>query len=140
MPIVVGHAGSASRPAHEDGPRLACAHGLEIIARQKSALEAAVAATRCLEDDERFNTGIGSNVRLDGSIQMDASCMTSGRAFGACWQRLTFCSLVRVPQRLLGGPGLSKVTDRVDVGLIVADGTGFAVGARHGMVWHGQST
>ena len=36
-----------------------------------------------LEDDPRFNAGTGSIVRLDGSIQMDASVMESGGRFGA---------------------------------------------------------
>lgn len=83
-PIIVCHAGSASNPAHVDGPRLACGQGLEAIAKNRGALAAAVSATRWLEDDERFNAGTGSNLRLDGTtIQMDASCMNGRGEFGA---------------------------------------------------------
>ncbi|MDT8369853.1 MAG: isoaspartyl peptidase/L-asparaginase [Longimicrobiales bacterium] len=83
-PVLVCHAGSASDPAHADGPRSACLRGLEEIAQGNDALAAAVTATRVLEDDERFNAGTGSNLRLDGStIQMDASCMRSSGEFGA---------------------------------------------------------
>jgi L-asparaginase / beta-aspartyl-peptidase len=83
-PTIVCHAGSASNPEHVDGPGLACDQGLETLARKEGALAAAVAATRWLEDDVRFNAGTGSNLRLDGStIQMDASCMGSNGEFGA---------------------------------------------------------
>ncbi len=83
-PTIVCHAGSASDPAHADGPILACARGLESIREGQGALVAAVVATRSLEDDPRFNAGTGSNLRLDGTtIQMDASCMTGSGEFGA---------------------------------------------------------
>lgn len=84
MSIVVCHAGSASNPAHKDGPRRACGAALDAAARGGSALRAAVVATAVLEDDERFNAGTGSNLRLDGkTIQMDAACMSSDRSFTA---------------------------------------------------------
>ncbi len=39
---------------------------------------------RFLEDDPRFNAGVGSQLRADGrTIQMDASCMLSTGEFGA---------------------------------------------------------
>jgi isoaspartyl peptidase/L-asparaginase-like protein (Ntn-hydrolase superfamily) len=105
MPIVVCHGGSASNPAHQDGPRLACLAGLEFIAPRRGALEAAVAATQRLEDDERFNAGTGSNLRLDGkTIQMDASCMTSAGEFGAVAAIERVRSPVAVARRLLGTP------------------------------------
>ncbi len=84
MSMVVCHGGSASNPSHADGPQRACIAGLAAIARGDGALEAAVAATGVLEDDERFNAGTGSNLRLDGTtVQMDASCMSSRGRFGA---------------------------------------------------------
>ena len=42
-PTIVCHAGSASNPAHVDGPRLACGRGLESIQNELGALGAAVA-------------------------------------------------------------------------------------------------
>ncbi len=84
MAIVASHGGSSSNPDHADGPKLACEAGLRAISQGRGALHAAVAATILLEDDERFNAGTGSNLRLDGAtIQMDASCMTSDGAFSA---------------------------------------------------------
>jgi isoaspartyl peptidase/L-asparaginase-like protein (Ntn-hydrolase superfamily) len=43
------------------------------LAATGDPLEAAVAGAVLLEDDPRFNAGTGAIVRLDGSIQMDAS-------------------------------------------------------------------
>lgn len=105
MVSMVCHAGSASNPAHEDGPRLACLAGLEAIARHQSALDAVVSATQLLEDDERFNAGTGSNLRLDGStIQMDASCMSSGGIFAAVAAIERVKNPVAVARRLLDTP------------------------------------
>ena len=112
MPIVVCHGGSASNPAHEDGPRLACLAGLEVIARHESALDAVIAATQLLEDDERFNAGTGSNLRLDGTtIQMDASCMTSTDDFAAVAAIERVRNPIAVAKRLLDTPHVLLVGD-----------------------------
>lgn len=112
MPIVVSHAGSASNPAHIDGPRLACSAGLEILAHHESALDAVIAATQTLEDDERFNAGTGSNLRLDGTtIQMDASCMTSAGDFAAVAAIERVKNPIAVARRLLDTPHVLLVGD-----------------------------
>ncbi len=49
---------------------------------EKNALNAVVKAVLLMEDDPLFNAGTGSNMRLDGSIQMDAAVMVPGD-FGA---------------------------------------------------------
>lgn len=104
-PIVVCHAGSASNPSHVDGPKDACSTGLTALAAEGSALNAVVAATQALEDDERFNAGTGSNLRLDGvTIQMDASCMTSAGEFAAVAAIERVKNPVAVARRLLGTP------------------------------------
>ena len=110
-PAVVCHAGSGSNPAHSDGPRNACLAGLDAIARGKGALDAAIAATQFLEDDERFNAGTGSNLRLDGTIQMDASCMTSGGNFAAVAAIERVRNPVAVAKRLLETPHILLVAD-----------------------------
>ncbi|MEM2056074.1 MAG: isoaspartyl peptidase/L-asparaginase, partial [Thermoplasmatales archaeon] len=45
-------------------------------------LDAVVAAVKYMEDDVNFNAGTGSVMRLDGSIQMDASVMVEGNFGG----------------------------------------------------------
>jgi isoaspartyl peptidase/L-asparaginase-like protein (Ntn-hydrolase superfamily) len=105
VPIVVCHGGSASSPTHSDGPRRACLAGLQTLAQAGGSLKAAVAATRWLEDDVRFNAGTGSNLRLDGTtVQMDASCMTSGGDFAAVAAIERVRNPVVVAERLLGTP------------------------------------
>ncbi|MEX2530076.1 MAG: isoaspartyl peptidase/L-asparaginase [Gemmatimonadota bacterium] len=119
-PTIVCHAGSASDPAHVDGPRLACGQGLEAMAGGRGALAAAVAATRWLEDDERFNAGTGSNLRLDGkTIQMDASCMRSSGEFGgvAAIERVknpvdVAHLVLKTPHILLAGDGATEFARR----------------------------
>ena len=110
MSIVVCHCGSASDPASIDGAQLACLAGLEVIAARGRSLDAVIASTRLLEDDERFNAGTGSNLRLDGNtIQMDASCMTSGGDFAAVAAIERVRNPIAVAERLLETPHILLV-------------------------------
>jgi L-asparaginase / beta-aspartyl-peptidase len=79
----VAHGGVGSDPEHADGCRAAVDAALKQLAATKDPLDAAIEAVTRLEDDPRFNAGTGSIVRLDGSIQMDASVMDSDGRFGA---------------------------------------------------------
>jgi isoaspartyl peptidase/L-asparaginase-like protein (Ntn-hydrolase superfamily) len=79
----IAHGGVGSEPAHADGCRRAVDVALEALEASGDPLQAAIAGTVVLEDDPRFNAGTGSIVRLDGSIQMDASVMSSEGRFGA---------------------------------------------------------
>ena len=82
------------------------------MARQKGALDAAITATQLLEDDERFNAGTGSNLRLDGAtIQMDASCMTSTGDFAAVAAIERVKNPIAVARRVLGTPHVLLVAD-----------------------------
>jgi len=54
----------------------------EIAFNEKDALSAVVKAVMLMEDDPLFNAGTGSNMRLDGSIQMDAAVMIPGNFGG----------------------------------------------------------
>jgi len=81
---IVTHGGSGSNPVNSDGPQAAASVGMELMARGEEALTAVVQAVRFLENDPRFNAGVGSHLRADGkSVQMDASCMVSSGKFGA---------------------------------------------------------
>ena len=105
--IVVCHAGSASNPKQFDGPQRACEAGLKSLAQRNSALDAVISATQVLEDDERFNAGTGSNLRLDGkTIQMDASCMTSAGEFAGVAIIERVKNPVAVARCLLGSPNI----------------------------------
>lgn len=111
--LAVAHAGAASNPMDRDGPEGACRIALDLLAKGKTPLEAAVAGCAQLEDDHRFNAGTGSNLRLDGrTIEMDAACMTSDGKYGAvaCIRDVRHpvevAQLVhRTPHNLLAGEG-----------------------------------
>lgn len=113
MPTIVCHAGSASKTEYSDGPQHACRVGLKSISVPNTgALDAVVAATQYLEDDERFNAGTGSNLRFDGrTVQMDASCMTSTREFAAVAAIERVKNPILVAQRLLTTPSILLVGD-----------------------------
>jgi beta-aspartyl-peptidase (threonine type) len=112
MSIVVCHGGSASNPSNSDGPKRACLSGLNFINQKKGALDAVIAATQILEDDERFNAGTGSNIRLDGkTIQMDASCMTSDGNFAAVAAIERVKNPISVTKHLLNTPHVFLVAD-----------------------------
>lgn len=111
---VLAHGGAGSFDANQhDGPETAAEVGLSCLTDGGSPLEAAVAATEHLEDDERFNAGTGSNLRFDGdTIEMDASVMTSDGRFGAVAgiQRVRHpvavaVDLLDTPHDLLAGEG-----------------------------------
>ncbi|MBU1344268.1 MAG: isoaspartyl peptidase/L-asparaginase [Proteobacteria bacterium] len=81
---ILTHGGSGSDPHHSDGPQSAAKVGMALMENGQPALSAVVRAVRYLEDDPRFNAGLGSQLRADGcTIQQDASCMTSNGQFGA---------------------------------------------------------
>mgnify|MGYP002633290972 CR=1 FL=1 len=81
---ILTHGGAGSDPKDSDGPKSAANRGMDLMENGKTALTAVVDAVKYLEDDPRFNAGLGSRLRADGrTIQLDASCMTSNNEFGA---------------------------------------------------------
>lgn len=82
--LVVTHAGAGTPPELSDGPQAAADSALVLLLHGRSGLDAAIEATRLMEDDCRFNAGTGANIRLDGkTIQMDAALMTWDGRFAA---------------------------------------------------------
>lgn len=81
---ILTHGSSGFDPQNSDGTQSAAKTGMALMEKGQSALSAVVRAVRSLEDDPRFNAGLGSQLRADGcTIQQDASCMTSNGQFGA---------------------------------------------------------
>lgn len=78
-------------------------------------LDAVVAAVKYMEDDPSFNAGTGSVMRIDGSIQMDASVMIDGD-FGAVMAIENVKNPVQVarevmersPHKILAADGATK--------------------------------
>jgi isoaspartyl peptidase/L-asparaginase-like protein (Ntn-hydrolase superfamily) len=94
---------------------------VEVIRAGGSALDAVVEAVRLLEDDERFNAGHGSNIRLDGgAVHMDAALIDSaGRlasVIGLADVRnpiLVARDLLAAPNRVLTAPGATRYARRM---------------------------
>ena len=81
---ILTHGGAGSNPKDSNGTELAAMAGMNLMESGKSALDAVIESVKSLEDDPRFNAGIGSQFRVDNTtIQMDASCMSSDGEFGA---------------------------------------------------------
>ena len=72
--FVIAHGGVGSPRKYDENVERAVEKGVG----EDDALGIAVEVVKSLEDDETFNAGKGSRMRLDGSIQMDAAVMCDG--------------------------------------------------------------
>lgn len=68
-----GHVDPARRADHEEGCRRAAAAGWQVLAGGGSALDAAQAAARALEDLPQYNAGTGAALNEDGEVEHDAA-------------------------------------------------------------------
>jgi L-asparaginase / beta-aspartyl-peptidase len=79
-PAIVVHGGAGDLdPGRADDARAACTRavsaGLAVLAARGSALDAACAAVRALEDEPLFNAGTGSALTRAGTVECDAAVM-----------------------------------------------------------------
>jgi isoaspartyl peptidase/L-asparaginase-like protein (Ntn-hydrolase superfamily) len=107
----IAHGGVGTPAEHADGCRTAVDTALAVLVQTRDPLAAAVAGVVVLEDDPRYNAGTGSIVRLDGSIQMDASVMESGGRFGAVAGLERVKNPVQVARAVLDTPHLLLMGD-----------------------------
>ncbi len=80
---VLTHGGAGSDARHSDGTHKAAQACVESIRAKATLLQSVSRAVAVLEDDSRFNAGVGSHPRSDGSVEMDAAVMDSAGRFGA---------------------------------------------------------
>lgn len=73
--FVIAHGGVGSPRKYDENVEGAVEEGVD---EGKSSLDIAVDVVKGLEDEDIFNAGKGSRMRLDGSIQMDAAVMCDG--------------------------------------------------------------
>ncbi len=84
-------------------------------ANKKNAIEAVISSVVLMEDDETFNAGKGSYMRIDKSIQMDASVMIPGN-FGSVINienvknpvKVAYDVMAKSPHNILSGDGAVK--------------------------------
>lgn len=125
--IVHGGAGDIppdERPAHRAGLERALEVGWRVLLGGGPALEAVEAAITVLENDPAFDAGVGSVLRLDGTISLDASIMQGQtRAAGAVANvsrvrhpiRLARMVLERTPHVFLVSAGAEALAARHDL-------------------------
>lgn len=137
---VLVHGGAGSRPrdaaaAQAVGCRPAAQAAFEILASGGSALDAVERAVRVLEDDRRYNAGLGAALAEDGSVELDASIMDGSSArLGAVGALSGFKNAVSVARAVLedgrhvfyAGPGAARFAEsrgfsRVDPASLVTD-------------------
>ena len=90
-PALVVHGGCGTPPPGEEGPRNAACEraadaGWRVLQQAGSALDAAEATIRALEDEPLLNAGTGAYLQADGVARLDASLMSSDGRAGAVAQ------------------------------------------------------
>ncbi|MCC7508114.1 MAG: isoaspartyl peptidase/L-asparaginase [Planctomycetes bacterium] len=106
FPIILAHGGAGAPNRDSDGPEAACKHALKFLTDGEidAALRAVIEAAVILEDDVRFNAGTGANMRIDGSIQMDAILATSDGRIGSVAAIEKCRNPVRVARLVIDSP------------------------------------
>jgi beta-aspartyl-peptidase (threonine type) len=87
-PVIIVHGGAGSIQPHIwqefcAGTHAAALAGQQVLDAGGTALDAAIAAVRCMEDDIAFNAGTGSALNRMGDVECDALVMTDDRHCGA---------------------------------------------------------
>jgi beta-aspartyl-peptidase (threonine type) len=90
-PALIVHGGCGTPPPGEEGPRgAACERsadaGWRVLQEGGSALDAAEATVRALEDEPLLNAGTGAYLQADGVARLDASIMAGDGRAGAVAQ------------------------------------------------------
>jgi beta-aspartyl-peptidase (threonine type) len=90
-PTLIVHGGCGTPPPGEERSRRAACEraadaGFSVLHQGGSALDAAEAAVRALEDEPLLNAGTGAYLQADGVARLDASIMSSDGRAGAVAQ------------------------------------------------------
>lgn len=80
---VIVHGGAGSAPETPGERQAVLDEAAATGADRETVTDAAVAAVRHLEDDHRFNAGVGAALQSDGRARTDAGLMTDDREVGA---------------------------------------------------------
>jgi len=118
--IVLTHGGAGSKEKYCDGTLNAAKMGLNVIKSGATLMESVYQAVAVMEDDSRFNAGVGSHPRSDGSVQMDAAVMGSQGSFGAIAVLEGFKNpihvahaVTRTQYKVLAGSGAAEFAKKV---------------------------
>ena len=132
-PALIVHGGCGTPPRGEEAARQAACEraadaGWRVLQQGASALDAAEAAARALEDEPLLNAGTGAYLQADGVARVDASVMASDGRAGAVAQvpllphpvSLARYLLERDAHVMLAGPEALTLAARLgqDVGVL----------------------
>jgi beta-aspartyl-peptidase (threonine type) len=82
---IICHGGAGTiddKAAYAAGLTEALEEGYRLLRQSANAMEAVVAAVRVMEDNPLYDAGTGSDLTIDGLVEMDASLMTQDGRFG----------------------------------------------------------
>jgi len=109
--LVITHGGAGSNLNLCDGTELAAKTAYKTLITTHNIVECIVAGVKVLEDDERFNAGTGSYMKLDGEIEMDASIMLSDLSCGAVAGIKYVKNPIEVARKVMETPHILLVGD-----------------------------
>ena len=116
---VLAHGGAGSKNEYSDGTETAARKAIAEFQSGATLMEAVCQGVAVLEDDSRFNAGVGSQTRNDGSVQMDAAVMDNEGRFGAVAVLEGYRNPIYVAKavtlskyRLLAGRGAAEFAER----------------------------
>ncbi len=128
--ILLTHGGAGSKDEYQDGTRQAADVGVRALESGASVMDVACRAVAVLEDDSRFNAGVGSHPRADGSVEMDAAVMDSLGHFGAVAALTGFKNPIHVAEavtrtqyKVLAGQGAAQFAKKAGLETMTANQT-----------------
>lgn len=126
--ILLTHGGAGSKNEYQDGARQAAKVGVEVIKSGASVMDVVCRAVAMLEDDSRFNAGVGSHPRADGTVEMDAAVMDSSGHFGAVAAMQGFKNpiyaahaVTRTQYKVLAGQGAARFAEKAGLEPLTQD-------------------
>ncbi|MDI6917156.1 MAG: isoaspartyl peptidase/L-asparaginase [Thermoplasmatales archaeon] len=102
--LIITHGGAGSPIKYRDSTEKAAKKGYSVLRKKGNAVDAVIEAVVVLENDPRFNAGTGSRMRLNGSIEMDASVMGSNLKCGAVAGIKNVKNPVKVARKIMETP------------------------------------
>jgi L-asparaginase/beta-aspartyl-peptidase (threonine type) len=103
-PTIIVHLGAGAKTIDSDCAERAGKAGFEILKNGGDAIDAVERAITVMEDEDGHNAGTGAKIRLDGTIQLDASLMDSKGRIGAVACVMNVKNPIQVARKVANTP------------------------------------